>query len=91
MGRFKINRTPANSKKAYVATGKNPVTGRRTTITGGIKKVIPGPKAQGKQKAKNFLKRHGAPTSAKQYINKVRWQKGPLFGKTINIPKRFFS
>ena len=71
MSKFKIQKTKASSDKAYVAVGQNPKTGRKMSIRGGAKGVIPGSKAQGVKKAKNFQKRHGPPKTAKQYINKV--------------------
>jgi hypothetical protein len=90
MARFTIKRSPAGSKHAYEAKGKNPKTGRTITIKGGIKGVTPGPKAQGKAKAQAFDKRHGNVTSPKKWINKRRWNKGSMFGKTVNIPNNLF-
>lgn len=88
--KFLIRKTSKSSSKAYCAIGKNPNTGKRMRISGGVKGVIPGPKAQGIKKARNFQKRHGEPKTPKQYINKIRWKKGNLFGKNVYIPNKLF-
>lgn len=89
MAKFVIKRA-RDGKHAYKAVGVNPKTGREITIKGGVAGVTPGPKAQGSKKAELFDKRHGRVTSPKKYINKKRWDKGSMFGKSVNIPNSLF-
>lgn len=93
MAKFTVTKATAEGK-AWKATGINPVTGRQMTIQGGEDKHrgkwgTKGGKTAGQ--VASFKARHGTPTSPKQYINKVNWEKGSQIGKSITIPNKYFK
>ena len=93
MAKLTISKATAKGK-AWKATGTNPKTGRPITIQGGQdihrgKWGTQGGKTPGQ--VKSFMARHGTPTTAKQYINKVNWSRGSQIGKTINVPNKYFK
>lgn len=82
----------ANQKgKTWEAVGKNPKTGNKITISGGQAGVQVGPKHRDAKTIKAFSARHGEPKTAKQYINKLRWQGDAKIGSTVNIPSKYFK
>lgn len=89
MPTFKITSGTA-SGKTWKATGVNPKTGRKVTIQGGQKGTKVGPANRSDKTVQSFKARHGTPKTAKQYINKRRWEGGAKIGSTVNVPAKFF-
>lgn len=71
------------------------VNGKKRTIQGGQdthknKWGTKGGKSEGQ--VKSFNARHGKPTTAKKYINKLNWDsRGSRIGKTVQVPNRLFK
>lgn len=77
---------PTAKGKSWGATCT--VDGKERKLNGGQKGVKVGknnPKSE-----KTFDKRHGKPTSAKQYINKLRWDDKAKLGDTVRVPDNLF-
>ncbi len=89
MPKFKII-SAGDGKHTWKAVGTNPKTGRQMTIKGGQKGVKVGPKNRTSKTVKSFQARHGSPKTAKQWVNKRRWQGAAKMGSTVNIPSKFF-
>jgi hypothetical protein len=88
MAKFEISK--GTGEHTWKATGTNPVTGRKVTISGGQAGVKVGSKNP--ESEKTFDARHDATgMTPKKYINKLRWDDKAAFGSTINIPDKLFN
>jgi hypothetical protein len=93
MALFKVMASK-DGKTAWVAKGKNPITGRDMTLRGGEAKHRgkwgkKGGKTEGQ--VKSYFARHAGNKSPVAYINDKNWREGSQIGRTISIPRERFK